>query len=62
MMDKNRKFCVFPAVGYWEIDGKPVSENEAKLNPQAVWKKTEIAKRICDFDAVLKPEADEKNG
>jgi len=23
------KFCAFPSMGYWEIDGKPVSSREA---------------------------------
>lgn len=50
-MKKGRKttgaedFVVFPALGYWEIDGKPVSSREAKcgLHPRAVWKPTEVA-------------------
>ena len=41
-------FCVFPALGYWEIDGKPVSSKEAEygLNPRAIWKPTEIARSL----------------
>jgi len=39
-------FCAFPAMGYWEIDGKPVSSKEAQsgLHPRAIWRETEIAK------------------
>jgi len=39
-------FCVFPALGYWEIDGKPVSAKKAQYgsHPGAIWKETEIAK------------------
>ena len=30
---------IFPSLGHWEIDGKPVSSEEAEygLNPDAVW-------------------------
>lgn len=53
-MPKNMKyiepdlFCVFPAMGYWEIDGKPVSSREARygLHPRAVWKESEVAKNL----------------
>ena len=32
-------FCVFPAMGYWEIDGKPVSSREVRsgLHPLVKW-------------------------
>ena len=31
--------CVFPTMGYWEIDGRPVSSREAHsgLHPLAKW-------------------------
>lgn len=25
------KFCVFPALGYWELNGKPVNDREAQI-------------------------------
>ncbi len=42
------KFCVSPAMGYWELDGKPVSGKEAQWGsaPGAVWRESEIAKEI----------------
>lgn len=44
-------FIVFPALGYWEIDGKPVSSKEAQygLHPDAVWKETEAARCLTTF-------------
>ena len=43
------KFCVFPSMGYWEVDGKPVSWEDAKNNPNRIWKQSEIAKNIKDY-------------
>jgi len=42
------EFCVCPSMGYWEIDGKSVSSTEADcgLNPQAVWKESEVARNL----------------
>jgi hypothetical protein len=42
------KFCVFPALTYWELNGKPVSAQEAQygLAPGAVLRETEIAKEL----------------
>ena len=36
-------FNVFPGMGYWEIDGKPVSAREAEhwINLHAKWKPAE---------------------
>lgn len=47
----NKKpFVAFPALGYWEIDGKAVSSEKAQwgLNSDAVWKPTEISKNLND--------------
>lgn len=40
-----RHFNVFPALGYWEIDSKPVSSREARYgaHPRAKWMRTEEA-------------------
>lgn len=45
-------FVVFPAFGYWEIDGKPVSSKEADygLNPKAKWVETEVARNLRNGD------------
>ena len=42
------KFVVFPALGYWEIDGKPVSSKEAQFgaHPRAIWRETEVARNL----------------
>ncbi len=47
-VEKYEHFNVFPAMGYWEIEGKPVSSRAAEYgaHPKAVWKQTtEIATR-----------------
>ena len=33
------EFCAFPALGYWEIAGRPVSSAEAQSgrHPDAIW-------------------------
>ena len=47
---KYPSFNVFPALGYWEIDGKPVSSKEAEhgLHPRAVWKETQYSEGLGD--------------
>lgn len=42
------RFSSLPALGYWEIDGAPVSSEEAMngLHPKAVWIPTEISDNI----------------
>ena len=48
--DENNRgnFVVFPSLGYWEIDGKPVSPKEAQygLHPKAKWMPTEVSRTI----------------
>ncbi len=39
-------FCAFPALWYWELDGKPVSERVANESGRAIQKPTEVAKNI----------------
>lgn len=36
---EERGICIFPAMGYWEIDGKPVSSREAEAgaHPDTKW-------------------------
>ena len=53
---QENNFCVFPALGYWEIDGKPVSSLKANYgaNPKAVWRETEVAKNMKESE-VEKP-------
>ncbi len=38
IMEEDR-ICIFPTMGYWEIDGRPVSSREAHsgLHPLAKW-------------------------
>ena len=45
------KFCVFPALGYWSLNGKPVSDKEANygLTPGVKWLPTEIARNLKDY-------------
>ena len=42
------KFAVAPSMGYFEIDGKPVSDKEAQWGsaPGAVWRESEISKEL----------------
>lgn len=56
------KFCCFPALTYWEIDGKPVSSREAEYgaHPRAVLKETEISKHYSDYIGKLVPDDDEE--
>ena len=44
--NQEKRFVIFPSFGYWEIDGKPVSSEEAQagLHPRAIWRLTEIGK------------------
>ena len=46
-IEQHQPFCVFPSMGYWELDGKPVSGKMVRygLEPGAIWKQTELAKR-----------------
>ena len=41
-------FVVFPAFGYWEIDGSPVSSKEAMYgaHPHTIWRETEVARNL----------------
>lgn len=45
------KFCVFPALGYWELYGQAISPTEAQygLIPGAVWVESEIAENLKDY-------------
>ena len=45
------KFCVFPALNYWEIDEKPASSREAGYgaHPRAILRETEISKNIHEY-------------
>ena len=42
------KFCVFSAMGYWELNGRPVSSERARYGsaPGAVWKESEVAREL----------------
>lgn len=42
------KFCVSPAMGYWELSGRPVSAKEAQygLLPEAIWRESEVAREL----------------
>ena len=41
-------FCSFPSMGYWAIDGRPVSPREALngLNPRATYERSEVANNL----------------
>ncbi|KKL97298.1 hypothetical protein LCGC14_1835900 [marine sediment metagenome] len=56
-----KKFCAFPAMGYWEIDGKSVSSAEAEYggHPRAIWRESEISKQLEDYMGRLVPEPEE---
>ena len=42
------KFCSFPSIGYWELNGHPVSSQEAEYGKKkgAIWKKSELSRDI----------------
>lgn len=42
------KFCVYPVLGYWELNEKPVSSKEAQcgLDPGAKWMESEVCREL----------------
>lgn len=38
------KFCVAPALGYWELNGKPVRYNPDV--PGMVWRESEVTREL----------------
>ena len=45
------KFCVFPSMGYWALNGKPISAREAQHGaaPGVTWESSEIALNLKDY-------------
>ena len=48
-----QKFAAFPSLGYWEIDGKPVSSADARavgwFAGGAKWRETEVARNLGHY-------------
>ena len=50
------RFCAFPSLGYWEVDGKPVSSREALEREalcdrgshlaRSIWRESEISREL----------------
>ena len=40
------RFCVYPRLTYWEVDGKPVSDDVGMRASNGVKKPTEIARNL----------------